>query len=131
MPARTYIPPRDLDRANSMRAARTPWTHIASTLGVGVKALRSQLDPEFLERYRSSRSERTGRFIGSFNYFHAEYDRDVDPRMVEARRAAIPKDTRSLTGQLLGDPLPGRSALHKGELYKMVMSAVGYFEPDS
>lgn len=33
------------------------------------------------------------------------------PEDVEARLAEIPPDTRSITGFLLGDPLPSRSAL--------------------
>lgn len=32
---------------------------------------------------------------------------------IEARLAEIPDDTRDLTGRMFGDPLPGRSSLHK------------------
>lgn len=31
----------------------------------------------------------------------------------DAAKQVIPQDTRSLTGRLFGDPLPGRSALDK------------------
>jgi hypothetical protein len=35
------------------------------------------------------------------------------PGDIEARRAEIPADTRSLTARIFGDPLPGRSALDR------------------
>lgn len=36
-----------------------------------------------------------------------------DPETVAARLAEIPPDTRTITGYLMGDPLPGRSALDR------------------
>lgn len=39
------------------------------------------------------------------------YASRIDAADVAARLAEIPPDTRSLTGRMFGDPLPGRSAL--------------------
>jgi hypothetical protein len=38
----------------------------------------------------------------------------VSPEDIQARLREVPSDTRSLTAVLLGDPLPGRSALDRG-----------------
>lgn len=37
----------------------------------------------------------------------------LDPDVVAARLAEIPRDTRSLTQRMFGDPLPGRDALSR------------------
>lgn len=44
--------------------------------------------------------------------------REIRPNLsdVAARLAEIPADTRSLTARIFGDPLPGRSALHRKQL---------------
>jgi hypothetical protein len=36
-----------------------------------------------------------------------------DPREVARLKAAIPQDTRSTTGRVFGDPLPGRRAIDR------------------
>lgn len=43
---------------------------------------------------------------------------NVGPTAEELRERfrAIPKDTRDLTSKICGDPLPGRSALDRGEV---------------
>ncbi len=58
----------------------------------------------------TSRDDRDG-----INYEHWERPAHGEAKRheYEARRREIPRDTRDLTGRILGDPLPGRSALAK------------------
>ena len=39
----------------------------------------------------------------------------VPPAVAAKQLASIPADRRNLTARLLGDPLPGRSALDRGQ----------------
>lgn len=52
----------------------------------------------------------TARAAAGLRYMNGLKPRGVD---IEARLAEIPVDNRDLTGRLMGDPLPGRSALAK------------------
>lgn len=113
----------DGERARVLEAARAlrpmPWQVIAKQFGVSRFFLQSNLDPTFdtnrrraqINARRRERAREQG-LVGS-GFVHT-----VDPGRATAADAAerlkeIPADTRTLTGSLLGDPLPGRSALDR------------------
>lgn len=60
-----------------------------------------------LQRYRRNRKKPAGAL-----HMHRR-ERRVSDHEVQARLAEIPRDGRSVTGVILGDPLPGRSALDR------------------
>lgn len=89
-------------------------TRIASELGVSRHTIIMLLDDaaykKHLERGREyGRVERV-RVKPETNTDRYPSDR-LDKDEVKARINAIPRDTRSKTGVLMGDPLPGRSSL--------------------
>ena len=120
--------PEQIIEAGRMRAAGMGWDKIACRLCIGVFKLRAAMQPGYLEykretnqiardilrhgftkRRRRLKPQKTGVDPGN-KASHAI----VPPRDVlfdrDVRLTLVP---RSLTAALLGDPLPGRSALDK------------------
>jgi hypothetical protein len=123
----------NLDFAREMYAAGTSYRNIAVYFGTDATTVRMRLDRE----YAAKRLERANERRRKNPAKKAETDREARAYITEVtatKRAAgiipsgrsgtrveadwlrhlptIPKsDTRSLTGRLAGDPLPGRSAL--------------------
>lgn len=93
-----------------MAGGETRWHTVARLCGLrdGI-GLRTNMDPGW--RKRRAEAQRTR----DVSRLRADLDKDmptrIDPADVAARLAEIPPDTRTLTGFLFGDPLPGRSAL--------------------
>lgn len=89
------------------------WAEVARCCGLKRnEALRRRLDPTWVE---PDKGRKKVVFSGDpkarmkiYNDGRADRLAAVDAL---ARLAEIPPDTRSLTGRLFGDPLPGRSAL--------------------
>lgn len=93
--------------ATRLRALGWSYARIADNIGCHPESLRRHCDTAFKEK--PSRAERAPTpFRRSFANQHSA-TRDA----IEARLAEIPEDTRSLTGRICGDPLPGRSALDR------------------
>lgn len=95
----------------------TAWRRAAEETGVPYDALRRALDPI----YKAQRCEAVNRArhrIDRSAIIKRQHLGD-DPRTkpdeatVARLRAAIPADTGPLTARLLGDPMPGRSALDR------------------
>jgi len=122
-----------MERAERIRAARpviesivgqcgaeaSAWHQAAKAAGVPYDALRRALDTE----YRKMRVASSRRSAISSGHMHAiihrkqlgdaPREKGPDEATVARLRAAIPPDTRSLTARMLGDPIPGRSALDR------------------
>lgn len=64
------------------------------------------------ERERSRQRAREARAVEK-GVLHPTAAPSPPAATVAARRAEIPDDTRGLTARVLGDPLPGRSALDR------------------
>lgn len=86
---------------------------IAQVVEVGIDAVLRIVDPEYQQR----RCEAINR-----NRPHSARDKTREivvsrfrpsPELLKRLLAAVPADTRDVTAALLGDPLPGRSALDK------------------
>ena len=99
-------------RIRQWRADGWKWADIGKALGISGTTARCIVDPE----YRRIRNERTWRIrhggdirgIGGTKHIASHKPHPDD---LAARLAEIPPDTRTLTGVICGDPLPGRSAL--------------------
>lgn len=112
---RVEISDEQLKKAKAMIADGKSWTEIGNEFGFSRDTIRRRLDPVWREEraasIRSARSKRVGCNERGPQLQHrtrTQIRRDAERRLEE-----IPDDTRSLTGRLLGDPIPGRSALDK------------------
>lgn len=97
--------------ARVLRAKGWAWRKIARQLGISVERLRTAIEPGFGKR-RYQRQKR----LAMPGHAHVRPGRrPTKPKAadVAARLAEIPDDERGLTQRLLGDPLPGRSALDR------------------
>lgn len=91
------------------------WERLAREIGVTSDSVRRAVDPGYAERRNAQLHARrmaerpaTAKRINRVPDTSPELRRDAASRIAE-----IPKDTRSVTGRILGDPLPGRSALDR------------------
>lgn len=116
------------DEAHIIRAAKKElrgalpssygaWVKLAARHGVSFYWLRSRLDPKWgahrraqIRRCRQSHAKKSTGFVAAIKTAASAHD-PISPAELVARLQSIPEDSRSLTGKLLGDPLPGRSAL--------------------
>lgn len=106
----------EIDRARSERASGKSYHEIAALFGVSYNAVRRKLDDDFRIQANESakRCQENRRYEGSTGV-SADVDRtrrQVPPDVLLERERATRADV-SLTAAILGDPLPGRSALDK------------------
>lgn len=108
----------DWAMAVRMLAAGTKWATISKATGLSVDRIRRRLDPGYAERrndgIRAARRRREGLIprASVSTIRHATGVR-LDPKEIAAALATVPPDTRDHTARLMGDPLPGRSALER------------------
>lgn len=100
-------------KAKRLRADGLDFAVIAKELGVTTTTAHGWIDPVFAQ-YRRDQINRNRRQNSSRRHVvrnHVVYSAS-GPSDAEIRRRLndIPEDTRSLTGRLCGDPIPGRSA---------------------
>lgn len=95
--------------AATMRAAGHSWRRVSEATGLTVWTLRAKLEEGMLERQRQADRERRARKPKK----GSPQDRRGYREPVIAEVPTVPIDTRSFTGRLFGDPLPGRSALDR------------------
>jgi hypothetical protein len=105
-----------LEAVTAMRAAGKKWVEIQRYFGVSYFVIR-RLDHDWAAKTQRRVDEARRRFGGgarSLNPRNSELVKNKPSAIdVAARLAEIPVDTRELTGVLMGDPLPGRSALDR------------------
>jgi hypothetical protein len=97
-----------LDKAAAMRARGISWGRIARVVGFGEERVRRILDPGFA--VRRAAGIRQARFTRGAR---GEPHRRLTDAEARQALATIPADTRSISAKIMGDPLPGRSALDK------------------
>jgi hypothetical protein len=118
------LTPNLIEQARALRADGIGWRHVAHRLGVSEYVLRCAIEPD----YRQYKLDLNVRQRNAAKQPRIQRPRPVDrppPRYVRHAPKAPPADVlaqrdlalelrlkpRSVTAQLLGDPLPGRSAL--------------------
>jgi hypothetical protein len=101
--------PETVARAKALRDEGVKWETIAKKLGVGADGLRRRLDPAYrAKRNQQNAVVRTQRSLGLRNMYRtAHLPADEMARIL----ATVPVDTRGRMARVMGDPLPGRSAL--------------------
>ena len=114
---KVVIPEEALDTARVMRGMGIAWGRIARTVGFGEERIRRILDPAFAARRAAG--IRQARHMRAFR---GEHQSRLSAAEARAAIEAVPPDTRSTTSRLLGDPLPGRSALDRRTYQKQTLA---------
>ena len=99
-------------KAKRMVLAGTSWQAIGRALNCNPDTIRRRLDPKWKE-YRAAMIRSVKHADGYVNMNRIPEVRKCKREEAERRMAEIPADTRSLSQRIMGDPLPGRSALDK------------------
>lgn len=100
-----------------MRDAGMNWNAMAKAIGCDPLTVRRALDEGWAVRRRQKVNEARRQRTKEKPSLRKIIDRDTYTISAKTRADAerlmrqIPHDTRSLTGRMLGDPIPGRSAL--------------------
>lgn len=104
-------------RVAELRQAGKTWTEIGKELGVDGTTAHIAVDPEYAAVRRARINHRRREKSEITPEMRRAGDRRVSEDDAKVALASIPADTRDLTARMLGDPLPGRSALdRRGEL---------------
>ncbi len=100
--------------ARQMREQGKAWTAIGDYFGMAGATVRRRIDPEYdaIRREQTRRRRQENRCAhnerrdnhGLSNVTSGDHRIRED---IAARLAEIPQDTRCLTGQVFGDPIPG------------------------
>lgn len=109
------IDPDQHRRVLAMRARRVPWSEIARRLGQTWHQVRADHDPNYRKQRNAKDARRRRAAMADAGCVPVGVTRKSpqEHRRIEAAAAALANDTRDLTARLMGDPLPGRSALDK------------------
>lgn len=94
----------ETQEARQMARSGVGFDVIAQRFGCHAQTVRRAVDPEYGERRRETVRQ------NRLSHGYAARATEADWR---SRLAEVPRDTRDLTAHLLGDPLPGRSALDR------------------
>lgn len=103
----------EVERLRSL-PGKWSWRRLARELEISEDALRRAVEPGYAERRNTMARERRNGEVRLVQRQNHVVETALALRQEGARRIAeIPPDTRNLTARLLGDPLPGRSALDR------------------
>jgi hypothetical protein len=97
----------DENVARQMREDGQSYKVIGKRFGVDGHVAHARLDAEYAEHRRN----RNKKAASETKQVRSHVRAAIDDREAYRQFANFPRDTRSLTGRLAGDPLPGRSAL--------------------
>jgi hypothetical protein len=99
-----------LKRALELKEQGMGWSRVSARLGVSEEGLKRRLVPGFAARRQQMiREAREYRALGR----SPNKPRHVPDTEALAVLRSIPDDTRPVMARMMGDPLPGRSALDK------------------
>lgn len=95
------------------------WADIKRVTGLSYDTLKRKLVPEYAERraerVRRRRMRKRGESVPALveSRVHPSGPKGPSREDIAKALATIPPDDRSLTARIMGDPLPGRSALDR------------------
>jgi hypothetical protein len=93
-----------LARAEQLRADGTSWESISQQLGQTKSWIRYRIDPSYKELRRKQCSQV---FAGiDHSCMPSRAVPPLNEQQLRERLSLVPKDTRDLTGRLMGDPIP-------------------------
>jgi hypothetical protein len=102
--------PEQIEQARSLLAQDYSWNDIEKMVGRRAETLRRHLDPEYRKkRNAASRRKQEGRSSGRIEKDAVRYNRAPDHLIADRDRRAA--HDRTIGQMMLGDPLPGQSAL--------------------
>jgi hypothetical protein len=93
-----------LAKAEQMRAEGQSWEHISKTLEQTKSWIRYRIDPTYKE-LRKQHSQNVFAGIDPA-CMPSRAAPPLNQEQLRARLSLVPKDTRDLTGRLMGDPIP-------------------------
>jgi hypothetical protein len=99
------------ERAKKLRLDGASWERVARYVGAGVERTRYRIDPAWVEKRRDRFRGRPEGKPRKYTLSAGRLESWMPPEQYAQLLATIPHDQRSFTARLLGDPLPGRSAL--------------------
>lgn len=112
----TRITDKQVERATKLLADGHSWRAIAAEVGASHDGIRRRVDPKY-RAMKNEASNKANRRYSSTYYGSTGVSANVHskrpPEEVIAECAMAHARRRSLTAEVLGDPLPGRSALDK------------------
>ena len=100
---------RTISIIKEMHKGGTPYARIASLLKITKYAVRKVVDPDSIEREKQRNRSRSTRNINAWIKKKQAW---------QDKMATVPDDTRTYSQRLMGEPLPGRSALDNREPWK-------------
>lgn len=112
--AQTPVTQEQVAHALELRAGGMHWEAVGNAMGLTPNRIRYASDPEWAKMRRERTAERKrveNAVLAGYPPHFA--DRRIPTEEIDAVLATIPRDTRSLQARLMGDPLPGRSALDR------------------
>jgi hypothetical protein len=103
----------NIERAQKLKADGWSYNRIGEIFGTTGQTIRVRIDPEYgaMRLQRSAEIKKANRGFAIKDVLPSERRAPVED--VAARLAEIPQDTRTQGQRLMGDPLPGRSALDR------------------
>ena len=100
-------------KARALRSQGMSWRDIGKAIGVNPTSVHEWCDDEYRDYKRGRRQElkRTDKPEAIRRPYQGKTWKEFRPD--DRHLPKVPPDTRDLTARMLGDPLPGRSALDK------------------
>lgn len=100
-----------IEQARMMRERGESWRFIGRTFGVSEMTVMTKVDPVAAEKRRQYQAN--WRAAHGINSRGRATDRRLEVFEPRQHWSTVPSDTRNLTAMIMGDPLPGRSALDR------------------
>lgn len=104
-------PTFDVSAAQRMKDEGRSMKTISAAMGVSYCTIRTHLDPTYRERLNANQRRTRAKQALEKGATVSHYASKMPVEDVMARLAEIPKDTRTRTQIICGDPIPSRSAL--------------------
>lgn len=105
------VPQETIELARQLRAMGVNWSEISRRCGMSIEMIRRRIDPGYSQRRHAQNREAGRKQVGKI--LHVYDGARLKPEEAEQALASVPPDTRPFFARLMGDPLPGRSALER------------------
>lgn len=107
----SFVDAEAIELARQLKAMGTNWSEISRRTGISIEMIRRRIDPGYSQRRHAQNREAGRKQVGKI--LHVYEGQRLKPAEAEQALASVPLDTRPFFSRLMGDPLPGRSALER------------------